>query len=136
MEPKKRRPLNQIIKITLITLGVLLIALFIFLVHDYLILRHNNLLNHRSFSLSAFVQKHGPLNASEVSVIRPWMTFDYINRLFGLPKDYLKDQLHISDSRYPVLTLSSYASANKIDATAAVSDVQQVVVSYFSQSAF
>jgi hypothetical protein len=125
MEPKKRRPLRQIITIILIVLGVLLVILFIFLVRNYLSLRRANLINRRELSLSAFVQKHGALNASEVGVIRPWMTFDYINRIFGFPKDYLKNQLQISDPRYPNITLGSSET---------VSEVQAAIVNYFNQS--
>ena len=88
-------------------------------------MRHANLISRRELSLSASVQKHGALNASEVGVIRPWMTFDYINRIFGLPKDYLKDQLQISDPHYPNSTLSSLDT---------VSAAQAAIVNYFNQS--
>ena len=122
VELKKRRPLGHYIKISLIVLGLLLVVLFIFLVRDYLVLRRANLINRRELSLSAFVQKHGPLSASETGVIRPWMTFDYINRIFNLPKDYLKDQLQISDAHYPNTTLGSSET---------VYEVQGAIINYF-----
>ena len=125
MEPKERQPLRKSITITLVVLGVLLVVLFIFLVRNYLSLRHANLISRRELSLSAFVQKHGALNASEVGVIRPWMTFDYINRIFDLPKDYLKDQLQISDPHYPNTTLGNSDTA---------SQVQAAIVNYLNQS--
>jgi hypothetical protein len=135
MELKKQPPLGKKIAIALVVFGVLLIVLFVFLVRDYLALRRANLINRRELSLSAFVQKHGPLGASEVGVIRPWMTFDYINRLFNLPKDYLKNQLQISDSHYPNLTLGSYASADKVATVEAVNNVESAISNHFNQSA-
>ncbi len=135
MEPKKRRPLSQRIKIALIVLGVVLVALFVFLVRDYLSLRRANLVNRRELSLSAFVQKHGTLNSTEVGVIHPWMTFDYINKIFNLPQDYLRNQLQVSDPHYPNITLGNYASAGNINALEAVHDVQNAIVNYFKQGA-
>lgn len=126
MEPKENEPIQRFIKITLVVLGLLLAVLLIFLVRDYLALRRANIINHRELSLSAFVQKHGPLNASDIDVVRPWMTFDYVNRLFGLPNDYLKDQLQISDPRYPRLTLNDPQT---------VHDVQNAILNYFNQPA-
>lgn len=136
MKPeKKRRPAGFYIGIALVVLGILLVVLFVLLVRNYLTLRRANLVNQRELSLSAFVQKHGPLNASEVSVIRSWMTFDYINRLFDLPKDYLKNQLQISDSHYPNLTISAYGSENNLDTAEAVGRVQAAISYYFNQPA-
>jgi hypothetical protein len=136
MDPKKkRRPISYYIKIALIVLGIVLVVLFILLVRNYLMLRHANLISRRELSLSAFVQKHGPLGASEVGVIHSWMTFDYINRLFGIPQDYLENQLQISDSHYPNLTLGKYASENNIDTVVASHQVQNAILKYFNQPA-
>lgn len=135
MEPKKRQPLNQYIKIVLVLLGLVLVVLFVLLVRQYLALRRENLINQRELSLSTFVQKHGPLDASEVGVIHSRMTFDYINRIFGLPKDYLATQLNISDPRYPDITLSEYSSANMVDSAQTVRNVQSAVAHYFNQPA-
>jgi len=136
MESKKRQPHGRYITIALICLGVLLAILVALFVREYFVLRHANIINRRGLSFPAFIQKHGPLNASEVGVIRPWMTFDYINRLFALPKDYLKDQLDISDPHYPNDTIGNYSSANKITDVAAVADVQNAIINYFNKDAF
>lgn len=50
----------------------------------------------------------GPLPVSSADFVRSWMTFDYVNQLFGLPQEYLKKTLNITDSRYPNLSLSEY----------------------------
>jgi len=47
--------------------------------------------------------------------IRGWMTFRYINTVFRLPADYLKNGLNITDPRYPNLSIDSLAKAQKTD---------------------
>ena len=133
MESKKRQPLSQRIKIAIVLLGLVLVVLFVLLARQYLTLRRENIINQRELSLSTFVQKHGPLDVGQVGVIRSWMTFDYINRIFGLPKGYLATQLNISDPRYPNITLGNYASANTVDAAETVLSVQSAVAKYFNQ---
>ena len=41
---------------------------------------------------------HRVLTINDVNRIQNWMTFDYINKVFKLPSDYLKNNLNISDS--------------------------------------
>lgn len=127
--------LSRGVKIALLILGAILIILIVLLIRNYLSLRRANIISRRELSLSAFVHKHGPLNADEVGVIRPWMTFDYVNRIFNLPQDYLKDQLQISDPRYPDLTLGAYASASGTDSTETVLRVEHAIVDYAKQPA-
>ena len=134
MEPKKRESVSRYIKIAIILLAVSLVSLVVFLVRDYLSLRRADFINRREISLSAFIQKHGPLTASDVGVLRPWMTFDYANKLFALPEGYLKDQLQISDTRYPNLTLGSYASMNKVDPAEAMVSIENAIVHYLNQT--
>lgn len=47
--------------------------------------------------------------------IQSWMTFDYINAIFGLPGDYLKTALAISDNRYPRMRIGRAAREARID---------------------
>lgn len=131
----ERHPFTKSITISLIVLGAVLAVLLVLLVHTYAALRRADLMNRRTFSLSAFVQRHGPLRTNEAGVIRSWMTFGYINTIFGLPQDYLKTQLRISGSRYPNLTLTAYAGSRGIATGDAVTEVQRAVVSYFPPSA-
>ncbi len=69
---------------------------------------------------------HGALNVSP-EVLRPWMTFEYVNRVFGLPPEVLKDALHIADPKYPKLTIASFARKAGISADAAVARVAAVI---------
>jgi hypothetical protein len=47
--------------------------------------------------------------------IQLWMTFDYLNKVFSLPPDYLIKSLEITDARYPNLSLTQYARHNNIN---------------------
>jgi hypothetical protein len=129
-EPSQR-PLDRYIKYILILLGIVLVVLVFFLVREYVLLRRADLANKREASLSAFEQQHGPLNGNEVGVIRSWMTFAYINGLFGLPKDYLKEQLQITNPSYPTETVYDYSNDASFSTTAATMSVQKAVEAYF-----
>jgi hypothetical protein len=58
------------------------------------------------------------------------MTFDYINKLFGLPPTYLKDQLSISSPAYPKLTIGAYTKGIHANASSTLSGVQDSVRQY------
>jgi hypothetical protein len=62
------------------------------------------------------------------------MTFDYINRAFALPEQYLQASLNISDSRYPRLTIAEYAQDAKASPVATLMSVQEAISSYYSAS--
>ena len=70
----------------------------------------------------------GPLPLTDANLIRPWMTFDYIDQLFGLPKEYLKAALGVSDSRYPNLSLSEYQESLATSSASFLSAVKSAVL--------
>lgn len=127
-EGASSRPL----KITIAVLIVLLVVLCGFLVRAYFVLRREHLANVRELSLSAFVARHGPLTAAEVGVIRPWMTFDYVNRTFGLPADFLKTTFGVADPNYPKLTLSQYSGEEGFNETEFLNAIQVAVAHYLA----
>jgi len=128
-----RSRMARSIKITLIVLGVLLALLCVFLVRDYFTLRRENIISARELSLSAFVQKHGPLTADEVGVIKPWMTFDYVNKIFALPPTFLKDTFRIADPHYPNLAIDRYAGAEHFNNTDFVIALEAAIGNYLQQ---
>ena len=65
--------------------------------------------------------------------IQPWMTFDYINRVFHLPPEYLKGHLNITDRHYPRLQIRHYTGANRLDTQQFVTDVRTAVEQYQTQ---
>ena len=120
------------IKYAIIFLVILLLVLCIFFVRDYISLRRAQIVSARELQLSALFKAHGPLTASDVTVIRPWMTFDYINKLFNIPPEYLKNALSISDPSYPKLSLYGYANHQHANITIVVSDVESSTRDYLT----
>jgi hypothetical protein len=70
--------------------------------------------------------------AVNVSAVQSWMTFDYINRLFGLPPDYLKATLAISDPVYPHLTLLHYSHLQGTSMVQGVAAVKEAIEAYLA----
>jgi len=120
------------LKIAIAVLVAILVILCFFLVRAYFALRREHLVNIRELSLSAFVARHGPLTAADVGVIRPWMTFDYVNHAFGLPADFLKTTFGIADPGYPKLTLSRYAAEEGFSQAEFVNAVQTAVAEHLN----
>jgi hypothetical protein len=54
---------------------------------------------------------HRPAPTSTAVYVQPWMTFDYVNKVFGLPASHLKDALNVRDPRYPNVSISHYAKS-------------------------
>ena len=68
----------------------------------------------------------------DVDTIRLWMTFDYINVVFRLPNDYLKQILGINDPQYPNVRLDTYAKRSSISPEVLLNTVQQYTASYIN----
>lgn len=75
---------------------------------------------------------HRTLGVNNVNIIQSWMTFSYINKVFKLPTNYLKNTLNISDSRYPNIPLEDYAEKAKIKTADFTTKVQDAVHSYLT----
>ena len=130
--PPRTQRTARYLKYALIILGFLLLVLVVFFYLEYRSLRRAQIINARELFLTGFIHDHGPLGANEAVLIRSWMTFDYINKIFKLPPDYLKTQLQIKDVRYPLLSLSSYAKSGGINSVSFLNSVTSAVQSYFS----
>ena len=63
-----------------------------------------------------------------VNDIAPWMTFNYINFVFKLSPDYLKNTLTISDTRYPNIQIRTYAKTNKIDQVLLIEKIKEAII--------
>lgn len=62
--------------------------------------------------------------------IQAWMTFDYINHIFNLTPDYLKQALNITDKKYPNVSLQSYAKQNNLNGQIFLQSIKQAVSNY------
>lgn len=63
----------------------------------------------------------------EAAEIESWMTFDFLNKAFGLPPEYLKNQLDISDKKYPHLTVDNLAKNTGENSGAVLSKVKKLI---------
>ena len=79
-------------------------------------------------------RSRAPLKATDVGLIRPWMTFDYIDKLFNIPAGYLKSQMNITDAHYPKLTLAGYARNQHTPISTIISDTASSTKYYLSTS--
>ena len=77
---------------------------------------------------------HRSINANDVNTVQSWMTFDYINKVFKLPQDYLKNNLSVSDSSYPNETIGRYARSKKEKSSAVLTQVQEALHNYLTGS--
>ncbi len=76
----------------------------------------------------------GTLSAtSSVIYIQSWMTFDYLNKVFHLPKTYLQTNLNIQDARYPNISIRQYARDVGIDFLTAVDRVKTLILEEVSR---
>ena len=72
------------------------------------------------------------LTVSDLSAIQYWMTFDYLNKIFNLPSDYLQSTLNISDNRYPFLTLAHYSREERLNSAILLKEVQAAISHYLT----
>jgi len=68
------------------------------------------------------------------SAIADWMTFDYLNKVFKMPPDYLKGALKITDARYPRVTIRSFAAKSNMSDPLVLTQVKILVETYLSSS--
>ncbi len=115
----------------LAALALALILLSALLIRQYQQLREQSLTGPNAPWLSRF---HGAPRAplTDVTLIQPWMTYDYIGHSYGLPIDYLKTALSITDARYPRLTVSESAEAQNLSADALLAAVRAAVSTYLA----
>ena len=124
---------KEISKPLVIVLVIVIFFSLSFSVRQYMrIHRFNLLTTYRQVITQKIIQNHGTLTEKNVDLISSWMTFEYINRIFALPADYLKNSLHISDVQYPRIPISKYAKNHKLDEAQFIAQIKTTVGGYFS----
>lgn len=105
-----------------VLVGVLAVSLYVFV---------GNLENLR---LHGYIRAHFRRQAAAQKIIpdqiRGWMTFHYVNLVFGLPPAYLQNSLNIKDSHYPNLSLDTLAKQQKISSVQILAKVSQAVTNF------
>jgi hypothetical protein len=111
---KLKKPKNLWIILTII---VFLLG-FLFAAHAF-----RSLMRHGFF---------GPPHYKAISVdgIKGWMTFDFVNKSFHLPPDYLKKELDITDKKYPNVTIDHGAKNIKENPSILVEEIKNLIRNY------
>ncbi len=122
---------SRFTKIITFTLGALFLLLCFFLVREYLHVRRLNEIKSYK-SIISNLRHSQSLTAADVGVIQSWMTFSYLNTLFGLPREYIKQALVISDPHYPNIVIGRYAKSQNMTSTVFVTHIRTIVSEYFS----
>ena len=121
---------RQIIIVIILIMIIILSGVFSFYQYNHL-QRKNQIATSRMNISGILNRNHSSLSVENVDMIDTWMTFDYINMIFKLPPEYLKNSLDIVDSHYPNLSLNKYLKNQKIDKSIFLNNVKSSVVNYF-----
>ncbi|MCL4403753.1 hypothetical protein M1432_00130 [Patescibacteria group bacterium] len=124
----KRHP-DRYINIVMAFLAIVLIVLFAALIKQYLDLRQARILNDQAIHFS-LAGRREPLPNGRADIIQAWMTFDYVNRIFGLPPQYLISALNIESAAYPRIPIYEYAEKRGLNPTAFTKQVQSAVAEH------
>lgn len=115
-----------------IVLIIIIIFSVAYCVRQYARIQHFQAIAALRQTLAQKIAKyHGKLTDKNTDLISQWMTFDYVNRIFNLPADYLKNTLAISDTNYPRIPISRYEKDHKLDTTQFLAEVKKTVADYF-----
>ena len=132
--PRQSDSERKLIDWVIAGLGVVLAVLLFFLFRQSEILRREIIAQDRAMRINASPQGRGAAATESTATIQPWMTFSYLDHVFGLPPDYLKTAFSISDPRYPQLTIGEFSEDNHRSATSTLSDIQAAVRNYLTGS--
>ncbi len=122
---------DKYIEILLLILTLVLVVLCFAFLKEYMDLRKLEIPSPKETFIN-IIEHHGPFTAADAGMIQGWMTFDYINRIFDLPANYLKTSLHISDIHYPRDVIFRYAAHSGKSSGTFLKDVQNAVSTYLT----
>jgi len=126
---KKMNPIfKKIITIAIIVVGALSWV--------FVAVRIYELRSQRNLPWRSYLGYHHrqPVGVGDVAYISPWMTFDYITKIFHLPSTYLEQTLQIHDSKYPLITISQYAKKTNTNTSLLIEKLQTAVKNYLASS--
>jgi hypothetical protein len=123
---------GQYIKYAIVFLAIVIVVLSVFFFRQYVALRRANIISARESWLSTAIKNHGHATVNDVDFVRSWMTFDYLDKLFNLPPDYLKTRFSIMDNRYPKLSISEYAGSSHLNKNMVTSEIIGAIRDYLT----
>ena len=104
-----------------------------FLSYMYVFIRINEIKNQRQIPLRSYFANYyrKPVLISDIA---PWMTFDYINKIFHIPKTFLEQSLKINDKKYPIITIGQYSKKIGTSTSILIKDMQDLIQTYSASS--
>ena len=102
----------------------------------FVAIRVYELRSHRNFLWQSYLSNYHrrPVGVVDVAYIAPWMTFDYITKIFHLPSTYLEQTLQIHDSKYPFITIGQYTKKTNTNSSILIENLQTAVKKYLASS--
>ena len=124
---------NWYAEIAIALLVLALVILSVFLVRQYRITAREGAVSAEKIRFADLLH-HRSLGGNDVSLIEPWMTFDYVSISFKVPSAYLMTALSIASStpKYPNVTIGRYARTIATSSTAFTAFVRAAVQSYLA----
>ncbi len=133
---------HKIKKPTLVVVLLIVLALIVFLASLAVLVRESGYL----FRSGAFSSLHHPRQwfsrrvppdyslrrQQEAAQIREWMTFSFINRVFGLPPAYLQTKIAISDKKCPNISINAWAKQTNQDVQKLTEQIKTLIYNYQS----
>lgn len=116
-------------KINLFAIALTIIALATLVLETVLIVHAFRILNGQGPFTHPYYKSIRQKNIS-VENIQGWMTFDFINKSFKLPPEYLKTKLNITDKKYPNISINHWAKENREDHLMVVGKIQKLILDY------
>jgi hypothetical protein len=104
----------------------------VFLIHN-IQLAHKEGVFQSHTSISDLLLKNKQTNKTsiqDIEYIDIWMTFGYINFIFNLPENYLKEVLHIDNTHYPNFPIGRYIKDKKLDKDTFIQELKDRVREY------
>lgn len=107
----------------------LVIACIILVIVSTLFIKRYQTIKAKGEFRSHFKEKEA-LNSKN---IQGWMTFEYINRSFSIPNEYLKESLSIPSTHYPKITIAKASSLSGESVSEYTSKVRMSVELYLTK---
>ncbi len=86
--------------------------------------------NERFYLNRHHLRNNRATDVSNPDSVQAWMTFDYINVVYRLPKDYLATVLGITNVQYPNLRISKYATLTKQSPEQLITNIKEAIRRY------
>lgn len=118
-------------KISLKKIGIAILTILCIMSLIVFIATFDKFKKEGDFAVNYNTKNHGNFtNKHNVNEIGVWMTFDYINFIFKLPPDYLKNYLSIKDAQYPNIKIGHYIREKRLNPSVFMPEIKQAITIY------